>query len=235
MKEIEIRDFSVKRGDFLLKPVNLKIQKSEIFAILGYTGSGKTVLLEAIAGMFPGNQGEVLYDGQDVMELSPSDRRLGFVCQDQGLFSHMKVYENIEYGMKMKHYPKEVRRKRTEELLEMFSISSISNQYPGTLSGGEKQRTALARALALEPELLLLDEPFSALDPSTRNVLYQEIQKIHERFGCTIIFVTHDFHEASILADRVGILLDGELLSVTTGKDLMDKTYCSKVDKFLGR
>ena len=235
MKEITIDHFTVKRGNFLLKPVSLTIKKGEIFAILGYTGSGKTVLLEAICGMFPGKDGNVLYDGRDVLSIRPGDRKLGIVYQDHGLFPHMKVKDNISYGMKINHYPKEVREKRTEELMEMLAITHIANQYPGTLSGGESQRTAIARALALNPEVLLMDEPFSALDPATRNVLYEEIRKIHDKFGCTIIFVTHDFEEARILADKVGILLDGELLAVTTGKQLMDKTYSDKIEKFLGR
>ncbi len=235
MKEIKVCHFSVKRGSFILKPLSLTIEKGEIFAILGRTGSGKTVLLEAMGGMFPGDSGQILYNGVDVMELAPSERSLGFVYQDRGLFPHMKVIENIAYGLKMHKYPKERRKKRVEELLELLSISHIRNQYPGTLSGGECQRTALARALALEPEVLLLDEPFSALDPSTKRILYQEIQDIHDRFPCTIVFVTHDFTEAQLLADRVGILLDGELLVVTKGTDLMQDRYCDKVELFLGR
>ena len=219
----------------MLKPVSLTIEKGEIFGILGYTGSGKTVLLEAICGMFPGTQGKILYDDKEVLNISPGDRKLGIVYQNHGLFPHMKVRDNISYGMKINHYPKEIREKRTEELMEMLSITKIADQYPGTLSGGESQRTAIARALALNPEILLLDEPFSALDPATRNNLYGEIRKIHDTFGCTIIFVTHDFQEAELLADRVGILLDGELLAVTTGKELMDRTYPDKIERFLGR
>lgn len=235
MKEIKIEDFTVQRGNFILKPVNLTIQKGEIFAILGYTGSGKTVLLEAVCGMFPGKDGRILYDGTDVLSLRPGERKIGIVYQNHGLFPHMKVRENISYGMKMNHYPKQEREQRTRELMEMLSISHVAEQYPGTLSGGESQRTAIARALALNPEVLLMDEPFSALDPTTRNNLYGEIKKIHEKFRCTIIFVTHDFEEARLLADRVGILLDGELLSVTGGKELMDKTYSDKIERFLGR
>ena len=235
MREINIDHFSVRRGNFLLRPISLKIQKGEIFGILGYTGSGKTVLLESICGMFPGTEGKIMYDDQDVLTIRPGDRKLGIVYQNHGLFPHMKVCDNISYGMKINHYPKELREKRTEELMEMLSITHIRNQYPGTLSGGESQRTAIARALALNPEILLLDEPFSALDPATRHNLYGEIKKIHEKFGCTIIFVTHDFEEARLLADRVGILLDGELLTVTTGRELMEKTYSDKIERFLGR
>ena len=235
MSKIEIKNFSAKRGTFKLKPFDLTIEDGEIFAILGYTGSGKTVLLEAIGGMFAGDTGVITYDGKDVVSIPPENRGLGFVYQSHALFPHMKVRDNIEYGLKMKKVPKEERHRRSKELMEMFSISHIADQYPGTISGGESQRTAIARAIALEPDVLLLDEPFSALDPATRSILYREVKNIHERLHCTIIFVTHDFLEAEELADRVGILLGGELLAVTDGADLMNKEYCDKVEMFLGR
>ena len=235
MKTIRIADFSIRKGNFLLHPVNLTIPPSEIFAILGRTGSGKTVLLEAIAGMYRGDQGAVFFDDQDITAIPPGDRHIGLVYQDCSLFPHMKVWENIAYGLKMHGVSKAEQKRQAEELLDMMSITAIKDQYPGTLSGGEKQRTALARALALKPELLLLDEPFSALDPAMRATLYNNIREIHQRFPCTIIFVTHDFEEARLLADRVGILLDGELLTVTTGRELMEKTYSDKIERFLGR
>ena len=235
MSRIDIKDFAVRRGKFNLKPVNLTIEDGEIFAILGYTGSGKTVLLEAIGGMFPGDRGVVTYDGVNVVSIPPVDRSLGFVYQSHALFPHMKVCDNIEYGLKMNKVPKEERRRRSTELMKMFSIEHIAEQYPGTISGGESQRTALARAIALEPKLLLLDEPFSALDPSTRKTLCSELKNIHDELGCTIVFVTHDFEEVEVLADRVGILLGGEMLAVTEGKNLMKNHYCDRVEMFLGR
>ena len=164
MNQLVINNFSVKRGSFALSPISLTIQMGEIFAILGRTGSGKTVLLEAISGMFPGDTGSILLDGTDIRDIPPSQRKLGLVYQDYGLFPHMKVKENISYGLKMHGYSKKEQDSRAQELMEMLSISHIGDQYPGTLSGGESQRTALARALALAPQVLLLDEPFSALD-----------------------------------------------------------------------
>ena len=136
MKKILIHNFSVRRGSFTLKPLSLTIEKGEIFAILGRTGSGKTVLLETIGGMFPGTGGSIQYDGVDVMDIPPRSRRLGFVYQDHGLFPHMKVCDNISYGLKMHGFSKEEQRKRTSDLMEMLSITHIKNQYPGTLSGG---------------------------------------------------------------------------------------------------
>lgn len=235
MKEIAIRNFSVKKGSFTLKPLSLTIKKGEIFAILGRTGSGKTVLLESIAGMYPGDQGQILYDETDITQIPPGLRSLGFLYQDHILFPHMKVWENISYGLRMHKCSKARQKQRAQELMELLSISRIKDQYPGTLSGGESQRTALARALALEPEVLLLDEPFSALDPATRQVLYKQLQAIHRQYECTIIFVTHDFAEAQLLAHRVGILLQGELKAVTTGEELMSRTYGPEIEEFLGR
>lgn len=235
MREIVIHNFTVQRGSFTLKPLSITIGKGEIFAILGRTGSGKTVLLEAIGGMFPGSGGSIRFDGTDIRDIDPGSRRLGFVYQDHSLFPHMTVYDNIVYGLKMHRFPKEEQQKRALALMGMLSITHLKNQYPGTLSGGESQRTALARALVLEPEILLLDEPFSALDPATRKQLYIEIQAIHRRYGCTIIFVTHDFTEAGILADRVGILLDGSLRAVVPADRLMREHYSEEVEIFLGR
>lgn len=235
MSEIVIRNFSVKRGDFTLKSLSFTVKKGEIFAILGRTGSGKTVLLEAISGMFPGDTGEILFDGVNVCRIPLGQRRLGLVCQNYGLFPHMKVKDNIGYGLKMHGFSSPERKKRTEELMELLSISHIRDQYPGTLSGGESQRTALARALALNPSVLLLDEPFSALDPSTRQILYRELKRIHAYFKGTIIFVTHDFEEARILADRTAILLEGRLMTVTAAENLNTGKFGPEVDTFLGR
>lgn len=235
MSEIVIRDFSVKRGSFRLSPLSFSVKEGEIFAILGRTGSGKTVLLEAISGMFPGDTGEILFDGTEVRKIPIGERKIGIVYQDYGLFPHMKVKENIGYGLKMHRISEQKQERRVEELMEMLCISHIKDQYPGTLSGGESQRTALARALALKPKVLLLDEPFSALDPSTRRDLYGELRKIHSCFGCTIIFVTHDFEEARTLADRAAILLEGELKAVMS-VDEMDSGYFGRdVEAFLGR
>ncbi|MDO4554289.1 MAG: ATP-binding cassette domain-containing protein [Lachnospiraceae bacterium] len=233
--KIDIQNFSVKRGTFTLKPLSLSIRQGEIFAILGRTGSGKTILLESIAGMYPGNQGTILLDGTDVTQIPPANRSIGFLYQDHLLFPHMKVRENISYGLKMHGYSKKQQKERTEKLMEMLSITQIKDQYPGTLSGGESQRTALARALALNPDVLLLDEPFSALDPAMRQTLYKELLKIYHKYKCTIIFVTHDFSEARQLAHRIGILLDGELRAVVDGKDLMTHNFDSEVEQFLGR
>jgi len=232
---LEIRDYSVRRGDFLLKKINLSIYKKEVFAILGKSGAGKTVLLESIAGIFPPAEGSIFLNGRNVRTIPFQKRNIGFVYQDYGLFPHISVRRNIEYGLKLRGCSRKEIEEKTEYMMELFSISHIASQSPKKISGGECQRTALARALVLEPELLLLDEPFAALDYSTKKKMYSELKKIHDKFSCTIVFVTHDFSEAQLLADRIGIILGGSLKAVVNSENLMNGQYCEEVDIFLGR
>ena len=232
---IEIRSMVARRGSFSLSVEELRVSPHEIFAIVGETGAGKTVLLEAIAGAFPLEGGSILLDGKDIRCLPVQQRRLGIVYQDHALFPHMTVRENIAYGLKMAGVPKEERERRVSEMLELFSIGQIAERYPGIISGGEGQRTALARALVLQPEILLLDEPFSALDPTTKKRMYETLRDVHSRFGCTVVFVTHDFNEASTLAHRVGIILDGALQTVCPANELFTREFSPKVMAFLGR
>ena len=233
--QLEIKDFSVTRGNFSLQPVSLSVEEGEIFAILGRTGSGKTVLLEAASGMFPGDTAEILLNGTNICRIAPRERQTGFVYQDHGLFPHMDVFHNIAYGLKMHKVPRNEQIRRVHEIMDAFSIRHISHQYPGTLSGGERQRAALARALILRPVLLLLDEPFSALDPATRRRIHEQLLSVHRQYKCTILFVTHDFQEAVTLSDRIAILLDGRLETVVESGQLLTNHYNEKVEEFLGR
>ena len=219
---VEIRDLRVQRGSFALRVPRLIIEPREVFAILGSTGSGKTVLMESIAGAFPLDEGCILLDGKDVELLPVQQRHLGILYQDYALFPHMTVRENIAYGLKMNDCPARERDSRVQAMLSLFSIEHIAERYPGIISGGESQRAALARALVLEPEILLLDEPFSALDPATKERMYATLRDVHARFDCTIVFVTHDFNEARTLADRVGVVLDGRLRTVRKASELFD-------------
>lgn len=232
---IEISQLCVRRGAFTLTVDKLKVYSNEIFAILGTTGSGKTVLLESIAGAYPFESGLILLDGKDAAKLPVQHRHLGIVYQDYALFPHMTVYDNIAYGLRMNGCAEQEIEQRVNTMLELFSIGHLSQRYPGILSGGEGQRVALARALVLEPEILLLDEPFSALDPTTKERLYSTLRDVHARFDCTIVFVTHDFNEARILADRVGIVLGGTLRAVRASADLFcTQDYDRDVRDFLG-
>lgn len=217
---VEVRNLRVRRGSFVLDVPHLAICPREVFAILGSTGSGKTVLLESIAGAFPLDEGTILLDGKDVESLPVQQRHLGILYQDFALFPHLTVRDNIAYGLRMNGCKPRETDERVEAMLSLFSIGHLAGRYPGIISGGEAQRTALARALVLEPDILLLDEPFSALDPATKERLYATLRDVHARFDCTIVFVTHDFAEARSLADRVGVLLDGRLRAVRDAADL---------------
>lgn len=231
---IEIDNFSMKIGSFKLKNINLQVYENEVFAILGKTGSGKTILLESIAGFYKGSEGNIKINKENVIDIPVQNRKIGFVYQDFGLFPHMDVFENIAYSLKIKKIDKKIIIKNVNEISEILSIKNILNQYPGTISGGEKQRTALARSLVLKPKILLMDEPFSALDPTTKEKMYSEIIKIKKIFGCTIIFVTHDFNEAKRIADRIGIILDGELKFIRKSDDLFKIYNDKKINDFLG-
>ncbi len=225
---------SVRRGSFLLKDVSLTVKKKEIHAILGKTGAGKSVLLESAAGLDVPEKGTVFYRGRDVRSIPLHRRNIGYLYQDLGLFPHMTARENIEFGLRVRHAPAKTIRKKADELAEMLEIRDRMEQYPGTMSGGEQQRTALARAMITEPELLLLDEPFSALDPVTKQKMRRLILRLREQYACAVVFVTHSFSDAEQLSDRVSILLDG----VLRGTADTDQMYCSSWDsdtrRFLG-
>lgn len=234
MNAIETKSLELTRGTFKLGPISLSVKAGEIFAILGRTGSGKTVLLETLAGFYQEKYtGDILIMGEDGNDLDPNQRNIGFVYQDAGLFPHMTVEQNIAYGLKMHKVEPALIEEKINYITELLSISRIRKQYPATISGGEKQRTALARSLVLNPKILLLDEPFSALDPSTRQKMYEEIRRIHKQFKCTIVFVTHDFGEAENLADRIGIMLQGKLKAIVDADALFENEYDDDVREFL--
>ena len=232
-KIIEIKGYSLVRENFALRDIDLDIYDNECFAILGRTGSGKTMLLESIAGYYSDGSGSITISGKDVRTLPAEKRRIGFVYQDHGLFPHMTVFKNIAYGLSMRKTRKNEIRERVHDMAAAFGISNILDQYPGTLSGGEKQRTAMARALITKPDVLLLDEPFSALDPATKDSIYGQFCRIRERHRCPILFVTHDFNEAQLLADRIGIMNDGKLCGIRTPKTLFQPFEDDELNRFL--
>ena len=231
---IDVKDLRVTRGEFTLKVDSLSVEEREIFAILGTTGSGKTVLMESIAGAFPIDSGIIMLDGKSIDDLPVQQRHLGILYQDYALFPHMTVQDNITYGLKRQRLRPHDIDVQVKAIMQTFGIEHLAQRFPGVISGGESQRTALARALVLRPEILILDEPFSALDPTTKRQMYEMLRRVHEDFSCTIVFVTHDFHEAQTLADRVGIILDGELRCVVSADQLFDEGHCDEVKRFLG-
>ncbi len=209
---LELRNISLSLGDFKLDKFSLTVKEGEYFVLLGPTGTGKTVTLELIAGLYQPEEGEVYFNGARIDNLPPEKRQIGFVYQDYALFPFLTVDENIKFPLTHRRiHPKEIRQKCLETM-EMLGITHLLSRYPSALSGGEKQRTALARALVCSPRILLLDEPLSALDPSTRESLQEELKRIHCITGTTTIHISHDFKEALALADRIGVMHNGVLI-----------------------
>lgn len=229
-----VQNLTLRRGNFLLKDVNLSVRDQEIVALIGKTGAGKTVLLETIAGFHTPDSGSVLYQGREISAIPIERRNIGYLYQDYGLFPHMTAENNIGYCLRVQGHAAADVNAQVLEMAARFGITSILKQYPGTLSGGEQQRVALARALMMRPSLLILDEPFSALDPVTKKRLYGMIKEIRDQFHCSILFVTHDFQEAQELADRVGVLMGGRLQGVVESHDLFAANWNERVRDFLG-
>ena len=218
---IKVSNLAVRVGDFSLREVSLDIDSGEYFIILGPTGAGKTVLLESIAGLHPVMNGTISIDGRDITHLQPERRGLGIVYQDHVLFPHLSVWENVSFGLKSMRCPRRDIWPRVEKIAQLMNIDHLLQRKPPSLSGGERQRVSLARALVVEPKLLLLDEPLSALDPEAREKMQRELAEIHRRLNVTIIHVTHDFEEALSLGERVAVLNKGQVVQVGTPDDIM--------------
>lgn len=229
---IAIKNLKVDLGDFLLRDINLDIDSGEYFIVLGPTGAGKTVLLEAMAGLYPVLAGEVWIDGREITRLNPEKRGIGIVYQDQVLFPHLTVEENIAFGLKSRKCPKREVKAKVDTMAEIMGISHLLRRNSATLSGGEKQKVALARALVTEPRALLLDEPLSALDPESKEKMQRELREIHRRIKVTIIHVTHDFEEAVTLGHRVAVLNDGSIVQVGTIEEFLRHPSSEFVARF---
>ncbi|WP_227939578.1 ABC transporter ATP-binding protein [Alkalihalobacillus deserti] len=201
--QLEDVTFQYKTNSSILTDINVQIEENSFVSILGPSGCGKSTLLNLIAGFIPTYGGSIEVDGKPVK--SPSGEK-GFVFQDLALFPWLSVYKNVEFGLKMQDFPKEKRAKKVNEMIELVGLSQYADFPISSLSGGMKQRVALARTLATEPNLLLLDEPFSALDAQTRDVLQEELLTLHEKLKMTTVLVTHSIDEAIYLSDTIILL-----------------------------
>jgi len=229
-------DQFVKRyeGHPVVNNVSLEVADGEFFVLLGPSGSGKSTLLRMVAGLAEVDGGRVVLHGRDVTHLPPQRRGIGLVFQNYALFRHMSVVENIEFPLKVRRTPAAERRRRSDELLELVGLSGLGGRFPAQLSGGQQQRVALARALAHRPEVLLLDEPFGALDARIRTELRRTVHGIQRELKITTIFVTHDQEEAFELADRMGVMNFGRLLEVGQPQELYLRPQTEFVATFLG-
>ena len=229
---IRIQDLCVELGDFVLKNANLEVAEGEYVVIVGPTGAGKTVLLESIAGLYPIRNGQVWLRGKEATQLEPERRSISIVYQDHALFPHLSVRENILFGLKMRNARFDEMSKALTMVVDLFGVSHLLQRNPITLSGGERQKVALARAICVHPDVLLLDEPLSALDPQTRETMQEELRRLHRTLRITTLHVTHDFEEAVSLAERIVVIGDGEVKQTGPAEEIFRRPNSEFVARF---
>ena len=232
---LEIASARVRYGDVeVLKGIDLAVAKGEFVALLGSSGCGKTTLLRAIAGFNPLAAGAIRIDGRDVTRLPPDKRGMALVFQSYALWPHMTVDQNIGYGLKLRRIPTDVARARIDEIKRLLGLEAFGARKPAELSGGQRQRVALGRALAINPDILLLDEPLSNLDARIRLTVRHEISALQRRLGITAVHVTHDREEAMVMADRIVILDGGTIAQIGTPSEVYNQPNSSFVAAFMG-
>jgi sulfate transport system ATP-binding protein len=226
----------VKRfGDFTaLDGVSVDVPSGSLTALLGPSGSGKSTLLRVIAGLETPDEGKVVLEGEDVTRVAPQERGVGFVFQHYAAFKHMTVWENVAFGLKIRRRPRAEVKQRVGELLELVQLARLGDRYPAQLSGGQRQRMGLARALAVDPKVLLLDEPFGALDARVRKELRLWLRRLHDERHTTTVIVTHDQEEAMEVADCVVVMNAGRIEQTAPPRDLYDNPANEFVMSFVG-
>jgi putative spermidine/putrescine transport system ATP-binding protein len=235
MSYLELTNIEKRFGDTAaVADFNLQAERGEFVSFLGPSGCGKTTTLRMIAGFERPTGGTITINGEDVTNKSPNKRNVGMVFQSYALFPNMTVADNIGFGLKVRKRPKDQIRKRVAELLEIVNLPDKGGRYPYQLSGGQQQRVALARALAFEPQILLLDEPLSALDAKIRVALRHEIRSIQRQLGITTVYVTHDQEEALSLSDRVVVMSEGRMEQVGTPFEIYNFPSTAFVASFVG-
>jgi putative 2-aminoethylphosphonate ABC transporter ATP-binding protein len=234
-KQLVLENIS-KHFDSLVavQDVHLVIEPGEFICFLGPSGCGKTTLLRIITGFEQQTTGDIIYDGKVINNVIPQKRDFGIVFQSYALFPNMTVYQNIAFGLKMRRMPKKLIDERVNEILKLVGLSEWVAHYPSQLSGGQQQRVALGRAIAIKPNVLLLDEPLSALDAKIRVRLRTVIKKLQEELGVTMIYVTHDQEEALALADRVAIMREGRIRQIGTPWEIYKQPKTSFIAEFVG-
>jgi len=230
---IEIKNLSGNLGEFHLHDINLKVNKGEYLTILGPTGAGKTVLIEYITGIYKPDKGIILVDGEDMTPLYPEERNIGYVPQDYALFPNLNVRKNIAYGLEARRMPKDQVNSIVTEMISRLKIEYIQHRMPLHLSGGEKQRVALGRALTTEPRLLLLDEPLSALDENLRTEMARELRRLQRDVNGIFIHVCHSFEEAADVSDRIAIMNDGMIIQTGTLQEILESPKNAFVARFV--
>jgi ABC-type Fe3+/spermidine/putrescine transport system ATPase subunit len=230
---LELRQVGKRLGAFALADVSFRVKPEDYFVLMGPSGVGKTVLLEIIAGLLGPDQGQVLWEGEEITSLPPERRRFAMAYQDHALFPRMSVEKNIAYGLRFMKLTPEDKRQRVDQFVQMLNIGHLQGRLPDNLSGGEKQRVALARALVTTPRMVLLDEPLSALETRTRLRLRKELKRIHRESGTPFLHVTHDVEEALELADVLAVMLESRVLQVGPPQEVLQSPVSPEVAEFL--
>jgi len=233
--KLEIRSMTkkYKNGDGV-ENINLQVKTGELVTLLGPSGCGKTTILRTIGGFLECTSGNILIDDKPIENLPPEKRPTAMVFQSYNLWPHMSVYENMEFGLKLRKIPKAERHRQIMDMVEMVKISGMEKKYPGQMSGGQQQRVAIARSLLLRPDVLLLDEPFSALDAKIRSQMREELRKIQLDLNITVVFVTHDQEEAMALSDRIVVMNKGCFEQVGTPAEIYESPVNRYVAGFIG-
>lgn len=232
---IDVKGIYKWYGDFqALHDVSMSIPTGQLTALLGPSGGGKSTLLRVIAGLEEADHGSVVIEGNEVTQLPPQRRNVGFVFQHYAAFGHMSVAKNVAFGLEIRKRPKDEVAARVDELLRLVHLEQFAHRLPSQLSGGQRQRMALARALAVEPTVLLLDEPFGALDAKVRKELREWLRRLHDEVHVTTVFVTHDQEEALEVADEIVVVNDGRVEQSGTPDQLYDEPANDFVMSFLG-
>lgn len=232
-KKIEIIDLKkdYEKNIPVVKGVSFDVYDGEFLSILGASGCGKTTILRMLIGVLKQTSGEIKKDGKIISHLPPDKRGIGIVFQNYALFESMSVFMNVAYALKIRHIPDY--RERTMEMLDRMGLTELKDKKPVELSGGQQQRVAIARTMVLRPEVILFDEPMSALDVSNRLAIRREIKALQAEFGVTVIYVTHDQEEAFAMSDRIMVMQDGRIEQLATPEELVDHPASEFVKKFV--
>ena len=232
---VELKHVGKRYGDTqVLKDVNIEIEQGKFYTLLGPSGSGKTTILRAIAGFLDASEGEVLFDGKRINDVPANQRKVNTVFQDYALFPHLNVFDNVAFGLRLHRMSKETIKTKVTDALKMVRLQGYADREISELSGGQQQRVAIARAIVLEPQVLLLDEPLSALDAKLRKDMQYELRELQERLGITFLFVTHDQEEALALSDEIFVMNDGQVQQSGTPVDIYDEPVNHFVADFIG-
>ena len=233
---ISVQRITKQFDDYVaLHDVSVEVPKGSLTALLGPSGSGKSTLLRIVAGLETADQGSVFIDGEDVTRRPPQERGVGFVFQHYAAFKHKTVYDNVAFGLKIRKRPKAEIAERVNQLLKLVQLEGLAKRYPAQLSGGQRQRMGLARALAIDPSVLLLDEPFGALDARVRAELREWLRRLHDETHTTTVIVTHDQEEAMEVADEVAVMSSGVIEQVGSPRDVYERPANEFVMQFVGQ